>query len=275
MSRCLITALLMVCSVCCIAQNPSKWKPLFNGKDFTGWDTYLAYPLDSNGNRTSSQALGLNNDPQKVFTIVKKEKALRISGQSWGAFTTKEEFENYHLQLKFKWGTAKWAEKKESPLDSGLLYHSVGDHGKENGQSWMRSQEFQIEEGNTGDYWIIGKVGLTIPCDEYGKNAYRFDPKGKPVDFGFGTKNNSCRRADATEKPHGEWNTLDLYCFGDTSVHVVNGKVVMVLYNSRQLIDNKELPLTKGKIQLQSEGGEIFYKDIRVRSIHHLNDILN
>ncbi len=257
-----------------IGQSAGKWTTLFNGKDFTGWDTYLAVPLDSNGKKMGNQPLGLNNDPQKVFTINKKEKSIRISGQSWGAFFTKAEFENYHLQLKFKWGTAKWAEKRGKPLDSGLLYHSVGEPGKENGGSWMRSQEFQIEENNCGDYWMIGQVRQSIPSVEIKPKLFRYDPNGELRNFG--ANNISwCQRAEATEKPNGEWNTLDLYCFGDTSVHVVNGKVVMVLYQSRQVINGQEIPLTKGKIQLQSEGGEIFYKEIRVRSIQNLNGILH
>jgi len=50
------------------------------------------------------------------------------------------------------------------------------------------------------------------------------------------------------EKPSGEWNTVDLYCFGRTSVHVVNGVTTMILQNSRHLVDGKEVPLNKGKI---------------------------
>ena len=258
--------LLLLFSMLGIGQSTSQWTVLFNGKNFDGWDRYLALPLDSNGRKTSDKPLGLNNDPQKVFTINKKEKTLRISGQSWGAVFTKGEFENYHLQLKFKWGVAKWAEKKDSPYDSGLLYHSVGEPGKENGGSWMRSQEFQIEEGNTGDYWTIGKVLQSIPVIETKSKLFVYDPKGKLKTFGVDGFP-WCKQLSNEEKPYGEWNTLDLYCFGDTSVHVVNGKVVMVLYQSRQLVNGQEEPLTKGKIQLQSEGGEIFYKDIRIRSI--------
>ncbi len=267
-----ILGLLLLFSTVGIGQSASKWTVLFNGKNFEGWDRYLALPLDSNGQKTSDQPLGLNNDPQKVFTINKKEKTLRISGQSWGAIFTKAEYENYHFQLKFKWGTAKWAEKKDMPYDSGLLYHSVGEPGKENGGSWMRSQEFQIEEQNCGDYWIIGKVRQSVPTIEVRPKLFRYDPKGELRSFGV-DGNNRCEKNGGVENPHGEWNTLELYCFGDTSVHVVNGKVVMVLYNSRQVVDGQEQPLTKGKIQLQSEGGEIFYKDIKIRPIQNLNNI--
>jgi hypothetical protein len=72
------------------------------------------------------------------------------------------------------------------------------------------------------------------------------------------------------EKPTGEWNTIELLTVGPTSVHIVNGKVVMTLTNARQMMDGKEVPLTKGKIQLQSEGAEVFYRNIAVRSIKEI-----
>ena len=64
-----------------------------------------------------------------------------------------------------------------------------------------------------------------------------------------------------------EWNTLDLYCHGDTSVHMINGKVMMVLYHSSQLENGHAIPLVKGKIQIQSEGAEVFYKNIIVQPL--------
>jgi hypothetical protein len=55
-------------------------------------------------------------------------------------------------------------------------------------------------------------------------------------------------------------------------VHVINGKVMMVLYNSRQMENGQPLPLTKGKLQIQSEGAEVFYKDIKIQAINQLPD---
>jgi hypothetical protein len=46
----------------------------------------------------------------------------------------------------------------------------------------------------------------------------------------------------------------------------------MVLYDSRQREGDKETPLTKGKIQIQSEGAEVFYRDIRIRPIAKIPD---
>ena len=51
---------------------------------------------------------------------------------------------------------------------------------------------------------------------------------------------------------------------GDTSVHIVNGKVNMILYNLRQ-DDNH--PLKEGKLQIQSEGAEVFYRGMAIRPI--------
>jgi hypothetical protein len=84
---------------------------------------------------------------------------------------------------------------------------------------------------------------------------------------------NCVKRGDA-EKPTGEWNAIDLYCFGDTSVHVVNGKVVMVLYNLREPDGTSDKALTKGKIQIQSEGAEVFYRNLEVEAITRLPESL-
>jgi hypothetical protein len=44
----------------------------------------------------------------------------------------------------------------------------------------------------------------------------------------------------------------------------------MTINNSRQFEGDKEIPLIKGKIQIQSEGAEVYFKDIRITSITRL-----
>jgi len=55
----------------------TEWKSLFNGKDLSGWDTYLAPPP---GSKTP---LGLNNDPHGVFTVTEADgaPAIHVSGE--------------------------------------------------------------------------------------------------------------------------------------------------------------------------------------------------
>jgi hypothetical protein len=249
------------------------WTSLFNGKDLSGWDTYLGPDLDDNGKPLTETPLGLNNDPRKVFTIVSEngENVIRVSGENWGAITTKQEYENYHLQLQFKWGKLLWGQKKAgNKKDSGLLYHSVGKFGADY-MAWMRGQEFQVEEGNCGDYWGCAGGAADIPVTKKSGKEYVFDPEGPLLSFSSESVNGRhCIKQAGDEKPSGEWNTVDLYCHGDTSIHVINGKVAMVLYHNSQIDKGNITTMAKGKIQLQSEGAEIFYRKIRMQPITQL-----
>jgi len=265
------------------------WVSLFNGKDFSGWDTYLGPERDSNGRTLSDEPVGLNKDPRQVFSVVSDPsasgntagggtmagagggKVIRISGEDVGALTTKKEFENYHLQLLFRWGSLSWGSKKNKKKDSGLLYHSVGPYGADFG-AWMRSQEFQVQEGDCGDYWGCAGGLADIPAVKKSDSEYVYDPAGALMTFrADNTIGRHCIKRSDAEKPSGQWNTLDLYCHGDTSVHVVNGVVMMVLYHNGQADKGAIVrPLTRGKIQLQSEGAEVFYKGIRIQPIGNI-----
>ena len=44
----------------------------------------------------------------------------------------------------------------------------------------------------------------------------------------------------------------------------------MILQNSRYVEDGKKIPMTKGKIQLQSEAAEVFYKNIKIKNLKTL-----
>ena len=100
-------------------------------------------------------------------------------------------------------------------------------------------------------------------------SEYVYNSAGQLYTFSATSKvGRHCRKQGDAENPSGEWNTLDLYCHGDTSVHVINGKAMMVLYHSSQLENGQAIPLVKGKIQIQSEGAEVFYKNIMVEPLH-------
>lgn len=249
-------------------------RDLFNGRDLAGWDTYLGPRfLVATGKFDSLDGDGLNSDPDKVFTVVQEDgqPALRISGEHFGGISTVDEYSNYHLTLEFKWGQNKFAPKDSAVRDSGLLYHGVGAHGAGD-RFWLRSQEFQVQEGDCGDYWGIAGTEFDIPAT-LEQRGYVYDPDADLISFTERTSigRHAIKFPDA-EKASGEWNTLELYCFGDTAVHVVNGKVVMMLYNSRQVDGERISPLTKGKIQIQSEGAEVFYRNMRIKAISMLPD---
>lgn len=249
-----------------------KTQVLFNNSDLAGWDTYIGSAYDSTEKKFDGPRSGLNSDPLGVFSVVNEDgkPAIRISGERFGGISSKQIFSNYHLQLEFKWGKSKWHPKKGANRDSGLLYHAVGEHGADGG-FWMRSQEFQIQEGDCGDYWGVAGGVADVPSLEKDRGKFVFAPGAPLLTFmEGGPHGRNCIKYPDAEKPYGEWNRIDLYCYGDTSVHIVNGKVTMILYNSRQMQGNQEVPLTSGKIQLQSEGAELFYRNIRLVGIREL-----
>jgi len=242
---------------------------LFNGKDLKGWDVYIGRPFDTISKKFAGEPLGLNNDPLKVFSVVTEDgkPAIRVSGERFGGISTIHEYKNYHLRLEFKWGKLKWHPKRNDKRDSGLLYHAVGSHGADGG-FWMRSQEFQIQEGDCGDYWGVAGGVADVPAIKVGQK-FVYTPGSPLVPFSEkGPNGRNCTKSPDGEKPTGQWNVIDLYCFGDTSVHIVNEKVTMILYNSRQWQDGSETALTNGKIQLQSEGAELFYRNLAVEEIN-------
>ncbi len=256
-------------------ENP--WRPIWNGEDLTGWHSYLGTPYnltqDSLGN--TIEAFGIDNDPIEVFSVVTTDmgKAIRISGIAWGMIYTKEAFENYHLKLKVKWGEAMHSPRAKGPRDSGLLYHGYGVPGS--AYFWMPSQELQIQQGDMGDYWPVGNVEIDIPSEPFDERYYIYKKDAPLRTYYFAellendledslAKRRVLKAFDA-ENEHGKWNDVELITMGDSSIHIVNGKVVMRLYNSRTMVDKE--PLTSGKIILQSEGAEVFYKDLYIRDI--------
>src|SRR5262249_55503717 len=145
--------------------------------------------------------------------------------------------------------------------DSGICYHCVGPYGADRIYPWPRSLEFNIAEHDVGEFWSVDNTIVDAEVVPIGNSAEeqtafkawckRNGANGPNVKFKKGGQKQTFRGggfmpAGDFEKPIGEWNTLDLYTAGDRSVHVVNGKVALVLTGLRQKADGKEIPLTKG-----------------------------
>lgn len=263
------------------SKEEGNWTNLLDN-ELTQWDNYLSFkhqigydgqmPKDKGGNIILP--IGLNHDEYSVFTILEEENepVIKISGEIYGCVFTKKEYANYHLRLKVKWGDKKWEPRKHLLKDSGILYHSIGALGAEHWRSWMLSQEFQIMEGHMGDYWSQANSAIDIKAfiPEYIMNPVA-DKTQSFIPLGKGEKiSGFCLRSTNYENNHGEWNTIELICFEDKSIHIVNGRVVMILRNSRYVEDGKKIPMTKGRIQLQSEAAEVYYKNIEIRTLEEL-----
>ena len=258
-----------------------EWVNLLD-KDLSQWETYLSYPhketyngeIPKDDKGEIIQPIGHNKNENNVFSVIEEngKPVLKVTGEIYGCVFTKQEFENYHLKLKMKWGTKKWTPRTQKLRDSGICYHSIGECGKDYWRAWMLSQEFQIMEGHMGDYWNIANSAIDVKAFIPEGSMNTVAGNDQPF-LSIGTATGLqgfCLRTVNAESPKDKWTEIELICFGGKSLHVVNGKVVMVLANSRYRDGDKDIPLTKGRIQLQSEGAEVFYTDIQIKSIDRL-----
>jgi hypothetical protein len=259
---------------------------LFNGKDLTGWDTVLR------GANPGDPDYGLNRDPEHVFGVATLDggPVISISGKYWGGLITTREYGNYHLRLEFKWGTKRWPPRATVVRDSGLLYHCAAPASM-SAWPWPRSIEFNITEHDTGEFYSVeGAIAdaEVVPVGDSPEERAAFqgwcernDEHGPRLRFRKGGERHafddgSFMPGGDFEGPVGAWNVLDLYAVGDRSVHVVNGKVAVVLTGLRQKVDGKEVPLTKGRIELQTESAEIFFRKLELERIEAIpGELLN
>jgi len=145
MSRCSLVSLVVMVALCPApgrADEPIVPKDapikLFNGKDLTGFYTFLQ---DSK-----------YEDPQDVFTV--KDGILIISGQELGSLNTKNRYANYHLVCEFRWGKRTWAPRETKTKDSGILVHCFGPDDAYGG-IWMSCIEAQVIQGGCGDFILV------------------------------------------------------------------------------------------------------------------------
>jgi hypothetical protein len=209
---------------------------LFDGHGLDAFDSFL-------------KTKGLNSDPEHVFSV--EHGVIHVSGKEFGYLITKQPFHDFYLRAEFKWGEGTYGERAGMARDSGILYNIQGEQ-----KVWPRSIEFQIVEGGTGDFWMTDGAALT------GKDGKRVTgPPGSALKidrFGKGPWKNVVGYRDPVgevERPHGQWNVLELVTQGNTVRQYVNGKLVN---------EGTDPFPTDGKILFQSEGAEVYFRDMKL-----------
>jgi hypothetical protein len=260
------------------AAGSDDWRPLFNGKDLSGWESYLGRPpasvdlpgVERNEKGQYTKPLGINHDPLHVFTVIELDgrPALRISGQVPGGLATVEKFGNYRLRLQYKWGEKIWNARPGSLRNGGVNYHGYGGRGS-GSTNWVSGHQLEMKENDCGDYYAMGGGVATIAVKDDASGKLKiYDPRGVPTDFADHTGSpRHCVKTEPAEKPTGEWNTLELVCYGEQSAHLVNGKLVLRVAKSQRTDGGKLVPLTSGVIELQSENAELFVRDIAIQPL--------
>jgi hypothetical protein len=251
----MLMSLGIVLSAIAAASDAQQTVQLFNGKNLENWYVFL-------------KDRGRNNDPSKVFTV--NDGVIHISGEEMGCITTMNEYSNYRLVVEYKWGEKTWAGRTGKAMDSGVLLHSVGEDGAFGG-IWMHSIECQLIEGGTGDLIVVGdgsdNFSITVPaaaekqgdCPVYKQGGDPVTLKSGRVNW-FGRDPNwkdekGFRGKNDVEKTAGEWNRYECEAKGSEVTTTLNGVIMNHAMDVRP---------NKGRIQIQSEGAELFVRKVEL-----------
>jgi hypothetical protein len=200
-----------------------------------------------------------------------------------GYLATNEEYSHVRVRLDYKFGTKRYGSRAEARRDAGLLYYFFGPDFV-----WGNNAELQIQEQDTGDLWINGGVSVTsgviapgVPIWGGGGSSAPFTihstfsrgrQPGQAPGSGQSRPNPEPRRIMKSgdfENRDG-WNTVEVVLDGDRVTHLVNGRVVFTgnkIMRQSEEDETKWTPLTSGKIVLEAEGAEVWYRNIAVKDI--------
>ncbi|MEP6747125.1 MAG: DUF1080 domain-containing protein [Bacteroidota bacterium] len=196
---------------------------IFNGKNLTGWHTFI-------------KGKGKNIDPENNFRV--EDSAIHVNGKELGYAITETPYHNYHCKVEFKWGEKKWPPRENAKRDAGICYNIPVN---EPDSIWPVSIECQVQEGDVGDFWLLGFSTISV------------DGKiNRPSNH-----TQVVKKKDG-EKPYGEWNTVEIISYNGNCVHIVNG--IVVNYGTNASVKD-------GRILLQSEYSEVFYRHVQIRKL--------
>ncbi len=241
------------------AISPSDNVQLFNGKDFTGLYTWLK----ESGRK----------DPKDVFSV--EEGMIHISGEGFGYLATEQAYKDYHVSVEYKWGER--TDGSGYVRNSGILLNAAGPDGGAGG-TWMTSIECQLAQGCEGDLIVIrGKdrkgnvISATITSETIvasdGRTRWKKGGKITPYSgkqfwwskhqAGFEEKLDTRGKNDVAS-PLGEWTKVDCICKDDTITIKINGVTVNQCF---------DVFPSSGKILLQNEGNEIYFRNFQLRPV--------
>jgi hypothetical protein len=245
------------------------WHSLLNGRDLSGWYTML-----QKSGKGVAETKKMVTMEEEMLHIMGSE----VTGEAYesGYIATNQEFENVHIRVEYKWGVKQFAPRSISKRDNGLLYGLVGED-----KVWPRMVECQIEEGDVGDFFLVDGIrgiqgghsaglfgtgvspttGWTKPSGAAPARP-RTGPAPEPT-TGRMIKDGNFEKLD-------DWNVVEVIWQGDQAVQIVNGRAVNSVSKLEQpdpQNPGKFIPLTRGKIAIELEYAEIWYRRIEVKSL--------
>jgi hypothetical protein len=237
------------------------FRPLFNGRDLQGWYTFL-------------QVHGKDSDPDRVITI--EDGAIHLYKHAtegtkvvMGYIATDREYGHYHLRFQYRWGTKKFQPRYALKRDAGLYYHLIGPDAV-----WPCALQFQIQQTDVGD--LLALYGLRADTWSDPKTLDERAPTFQPPEQGGRARVLGGRGIGYQKRLPGDfevegWNTAEVIARGDSTIHLLNGHVVnraeKIRFGDPDKPDEPTRPITRGRIALEIEAAEIFFRNVEIRSL--------
>lgn len=174
-------------------------KPLFNGKDLSGW--HIDVP-----DRDKDSTL------RNPFIV--RNGMLVSLGTPGGHLITDEVYQDYRLEFNYRFAG--------EPGNCGVLVHASTPRALYG--MFPKSIEAQMMHENAGDFWCIVE-DIEVPDME--------SRRGPKENWGIteGKERRIVNLTDGSENPLGEWNNMKLECSGDSVKVWVNNVLVNSGYN--------------------------------------------
>ncbi|WP_395748015.1 DUF1080 domain-containing protein [Prosthecobacter sp.] len=218
----------LVLAVCLVSRGEdSAFRPIFNGKDLTGWYGLNPHSVVKLKDEKKTEALKKMRD--EFATDWKVENGELINDGHGPYATTEEEFGDIEFLIEYK---------TVAGADSGIYLR-----GTPQVQIWDKNQVFDPAKPTRKPH--LGSGGLF--------NNTPATPGRDPL--------------VVADKPFGEWNSFRIRQIGARTWVWLNDKLV-VDGNVMENYWDKTQPLpAKGPIMLQTHGGEIRWRNLKVREI--------
>jgi hypothetical protein len=157
-------------------------------------------------------------DPSNIFTV--QNGVIHITGNPFGYMRTKDLYSNYKLHVEWRWPS--------EATNSGVFVH-----GQSPDTIWLKCIECQLKAGSAGDFVCMNGADMNEHTNKASSSVKKM--------------------AASSEKPVGEWNTMEVVCKSNTIDVSVNG----VIQNRATGVN-----VSNGYICLQSEGKDVEFRNV-------------
>jgi hypothetical protein len=241
--------------------DPREWKPLFNGKDLSGWDIKIAgHPLNENYKNTfrfEDGMVRISYDEYQTF------------GDKYGHMYYREPYSHYILRFEYRFtgnqtpGGASW-----NVRNSGVMYHSQAAHTLTLNQEFPVSLEFQTLGGLGSGQRHTGNLctpGTIVHMNGQLNPDHCIDSRSQTY--------------------HGDrWVRGEIIVLGDSVIHhLIEGDTVLTFQKpqigevywaqgkedaySKEWKSKDRSPLKEGYIALQAESHPIDFRKVELLNL--------